>query len=281
VPLADPVAERVARLSPTVFLSVSGGKDSAAAAHYALQRLRAVGFSGRAIMVYAHTPLALPQNLEYVKELAGFLGVELEVVSPEPRYGLDYIGTAGLPSPPRRWCMWVWKIEPMAEAMRKYPAPRVLVLGIRIHESLRRLNIYGDREEFYYRSADGAYVWLPIRDWTKQQRDQYLEEHKIPRNPLWNNKGHSSHDCVVCIAYAAREHWLYLKRHYPEIFARILELYRRANASRKRAEKLLAWHYIDLDEIAKETSLDDFIPPRACGCDLLNLGAAPRDGQAP
>jgi len=275
--MGDPVAERIIRLGATVFLSVSGGKDSSAAAHYALQRLRSAGFSGEVVMIYAHTPLALPENLEYVKTLAGSLGVKLEVVMAEERYGLDYIRIGGLPSPPRRWCMWRWKIMPMAEARKKYPVPHVSVLGIREHESQRRLNIYGGKDEFYYMSMSGSWYWLPIKSWSKRQRDQYLEEHGIPRNPLWGERGHSSHDCIICIAFAAREHWLYLKRQHPTLFKRILVLYREANENRRKPEKHLAWNHVDLDEIDKETSLDDFTPPKACGCDFLNLGARPGD----
>jgi len=272
--LADQVADRVVRLNPTVFLSVSGGKDSAAAAHYALKRLRDAGFNGRAVVIYAHTPLALDENLKYVQVLAEHLGAGLEVVRHRPGYGLEYIARGGMPSPHRRWCMWKWKVEPMREVMRKYPTPHVVVLGIRVEESLRRLNIYGDREEFYYRSADGVFVWLPIRDWSREQRDRYLAENNVPRNPLWGERGHSSHDCVTCIAFASKEYWQVLRANYPEKFEEILKYYRELNRNRRRGEKILAWNYVDLEEVARDVPLTSFMLPKACGCDLLDLKPA-------
>ncbi|MEM2472913.1 MAG: phosphoadenosine phosphosulfate reductase family protein [Sulfolobales archaeon] len=154
------IAKKITLLNPSVFLSVSGGKDSAVAAHYALALLEKAGFDrSNIVMIHAVTPLSLPENLEYVKKLANFMNVKLEIAQYDPRYGLDYIANGGgLPWIMNRWCMDKWKVRPLRSIMSKYRYPHVVTLGIRTSESLRRFNIYSDKEPLYFETREKRYV---------------------------------------------------------------------------------------------------------------------------
>jgi 3'-phosphoadenosine 5'-phosphosulfate sulfotransferase (PAPS reductase)/FAD synthetase len=246
----------------TVILNVSGGRDSAVAASVATETVRSLDPSARIYMLYAHTPLALEENLEYVKRLAEWLNVPLLVA--KPNEGLETIVRRGLPSPLRRWCMYKWKIEPMYAIAKRFPPPRIDVVGVRLSESTRRLKlfeIYAGKQLWYYCNKYRnycSYYYAPILDWSREDVLRYIEERGVPKNPLWNDNGHSSHDCVICIAYAGFSDWIMFKQRHPELWEKIYALYREMNEKRRRERKVLAWNYVDLDDVAKTPSLLEF-----------------------
>jgi 3'-phosphoadenosine 5'-phosphosulfate sulfotransferase (PAPS reductase)/FAD synthetase len=215
-------------------------------------------------MLYAHTPLALEENLKYVQRLAEWLGVPLLVA--RPKEGLEALVHRGFPSPLRRWCMYKWKLEPMFEVAERFPPPRVHVFGIRLGESARRSRLFGKYAElgerlwFYcneYRNYC-AYYWAPILDWSGERVLKYIEEKGVPKNPLWG-RGHSSHDCAICISYANFRDWLVFKQEHPELWEKIYALYRELNEKyRIKKGKVLAWNWVDLDDVARTPSLTDF-----------------------
>ena len=272
--------ERLARVA-TFFLNVSGGRDSAAAAARAVEALRGVNPGARVYAVYAHTPLALEENLRYVERLAGWLGVELIVVRPPPERGLRLLSRSGWPHPLNRWCMHQWKVQPIFEAASRYPRPHVHVLGIRLGESRRRYTLFSARGELGFHSGRGVWYWLPILRWSREQVERYIEERGIPRNPLWGERGHSSHDCVVCLPYATWREYAWLKASHPDKFQELLEAYRELQRNKRKKGKVLAWGYTDLEAVAKQATLEQYLAPnpkRNCGC--LLPGATPA-GQAP
>ncbi len=253
--------EYIKRVEPHVFLSVSGGRDSVAACHYALKQLREVGYDDdKVVMIYAHTPLSIDENKEYMESLADFLSVKLEVVEPEDG-GWWVIEKYGFPNLFRKTCMKYWKFVPISRAVEKYaPAPsrRVEVLGIRAAESKRRMNIYSGKGEFYFDRhwyAFKAWFWLPILYWSKKQVFDYIEREGIPKNPLWGD-GHSSADCVICIAYATKKDWLRLKAEHPELFEKLYELFKRWEKRCEDFRKFYPWRFVDLDEVARQNILE-------------------------
>lgn len=268
----------------SLILTVSGGRDSAAAAYRALEILRERGIPPRrTVVLYAHTPLALPENLDYVKRLAAWLGARLLVA--RPREGLEAIARRGWPYPHRRWCMYRWKIEPMIEAIRSagIPTPHIHVVGVRLGESRRRLTVYqarDPREPWFYclkHASYCAWYWAPILDWSDEQVREYIRERGIPRNPLWSSSGHSSHDCTVCLPFARRSDYARLKAWHPDLWQRLLDAYRRMRTRRPGA---LAWRRLDLEEVARARTLEDYPeePPskcRACLVEVAGPGGSP------
>ncbi len=154
----------------------------------------------------------------------------------------------------------------MFEVAERFPPPRVHVFGIRLGESTRRFRLFGkyaERDEslwFYcneYRNYC-AYYFAPILQWTREDVLRYIEEKGIPPNPLWSGR-HSSHDCAICICYANFRDWLILKQEHPELWRRIYSAYRELNQKYKiKKEKVLAWNWVDLDDVARTPSLTDF-----------------------
>jgi 3'-phosphoadenosine 5'-phosphosulfate sulfotransferase (PAPS reductase)/FAD synthetase len=247
----------------TFFLNVSGGKDSVVAASVAVEQIRSLDPGARIYALYAHTPLALYENLKYVEKLAEWLKVPLIVA--RPREGLEVLAYRGFPSPLRRWCMYRWKFEPMFEAAARLPPPRVHVVGVRLSESKRRAMVFGGRVEervWYYCNKWHdycAYYYAPILEWSREDVLKYIEEKSLPKNPLWGEDGHSSHDCAICICYASFEDWLIFKQKHPELWEKVYSMYRELNEKHKwRKRKLLAWNWVDLDDVARTPSLEDF-----------------------
>jgi len=199
-----------------VYCLVSGGCDSVVACHYYCG-----SYDVDCVIVHASTPLEDPRNIEYVREFARYMGARLVIT--KPRYGLEKIMDWGLPGLRNRWCMRVWKQEPMRKAI---PKGSTIVLGIRREESMARrkrypLGFYNDR---YYNAV------LPIVNWTKQQVLDYIGKHGIPLNPLWNNNVHSSHDCSICLLYATIDDLLWIRRNNPKIYRKLVMYIKLAKA---------------------------------------------------
>jgi 3'-phosphoadenosine 5'-phosphosulfate sulfotransferase (PAPS reductase)/FAD synthetase len=257
----------------TILLNVSGGKDSAVASVYATKILRSLNPEARIYVIYAHTPLALEENLSYVKSLAEFLGAQLLVARPSE--GLEALVHYGLPSFKRRWCMDLWKLKPMETLATKLPQPHLNVVGLRTKESRRRMAIFSNLSSkdpwfFCRRSGYCSYYWAPILDWDEEQVWEYIEKENIPRNPLWRKEGHSSHDCVICLVWAGWSDYMWLKNTYPSKWSELIKAYRLMNERRRRKKKILAWHYVDLDEVDKSPTLLDFMSKKA-KCETCGL----------
>ncbi|GEM_PF-6755449 len=252
----------------TIILNVSGGMDSAVASTVAVSVAESLASKPKIYMVYAHTPLALEENKQYVEKLARWLGVELRVVYPRDGGGLEALTRRGWPNPfvGARWCMYHWKLYPIIDFSKTTLAPRVHVLGIRVHESIRRFNLFGSQGDIWFYCLKSprycGYYYAPILRWKKEDVQRAVREYGIPQNPLWGEKGHSSHDCTICIAYANASDYRVLKTRHPEIWEKLYRAYREMNEKNRRGRKILASHYVDLDSIAREKTLLDYSEPR-------------------
>jgi len=89
------------------FILFSGGKDSLATLAYLKDVAKRVNIDLTAL--YVDTTVGLPENMEYVKKVCEYLGVNLKVVRPK----IDYFTLAkkwGIPSFGYRWCCRELKI---------------------------------------------------------------------------------------------------------------------------------------------------------------------------
>jgi 3'-phosphoadenosine 5'-phosphosulfate sulfotransferase (PAPS reductase)/FAD synthetase len=239
--------------------------DSVAAAALAVEEIRGEVPGARILLLYIERPLAYPENLRYIERLGRWLGVELVVARPSE--GLEAIARRGWPTPMRRWCMYRWKLEPMMEAVKRYPRPHLHVIGVRRSESRRRQHLYssvGDGGGAWWyclrHASYCAWYWGPILDWTREDVRRFIREEGIPRNPLWSSgDGHGSPDCMICLAYAKEKDYLRLKAEHPDVWRRILEVYRKVNAVRRRAERILAWGKLDLERVEAQRSVESYL----------------------
>jgi phosphoadenosine phosphosulfate reductase len=132
-------------------------------------------------VVVLDTGYLFPETYRFIDELTERLRLNLKVyraeTSPawqEARFGkLWEQGEAGIDRYNR-----MNKVEPMARAMRELRV-RTWFSGLRREqaESRSRLPVLAVQR--------GAFKVLPLVDWTNKQIHYYLEEHKLPYPPLW------------------------------------------------------------------------------------------------
>jgi 3'-phosphoadenosine 5'-phosphosulfate sulfotransferase (PAPS reductase)/FAD synthetase len=163
----------------TVVLSLSGGKDSAAAGLYL--REQCIPF----VPVFNDTGWEHPSLYEHLDYLAGIFGpitvlrsqiqipeaYRTEVEAIESRLGRESpmvrwcVHKAMFPSRMRRWCTQELKARPFIQWARAHPDELVNVLGIRHDESAARAKW---PEWAQHPEVPSVEVWAPIIAWRVQ-----------------------------------------------------------------------------------------------------------------
>ncbi|OLZ41507.1 hypothetical protein A6E15_11165 [Natrinema saccharevitans] len=230
---------------------ISGGMDSAVAAHIAIE-------DGPAdLLVYLDTRTGLDENREYIEEYADALGVQLWTLRTPESYE-DRVIEDGFPGPSRHSIMYrslkerqIGRLATMS-AGRGRASDLHMWTGVRSAESQRRM-------EHVEPESDGPrWVWhAPIHDWTKEDCREYLEKYDIPRNPLWETLGRSG-DCF-CGCFGSPEEKLDLRAAGCEYQAEwIEELEDRVDVDDPAKEReTWAWGAFDDDERRSERVEND------------------------
>ena len=179
-------------------LFVSGGKDSVVAATIAYGEAKQLGIPARVVFINElpafKVPLdVLPFNpLEYVKEFAKWLNVDLVIVNVDFDFweGVKRWGYPRLLQ--YRWCYDKMKMRALAkfieQEIKEGYSQRTWILGIRVSESRRREKIWGSvgkRYPYWFKGYKVEY-YLPILDWSEWQVNRFIEEKGIPRNKAWD-----------------------------------------------------------------------------------------------
>ncbi|MGM0946372.1 MAG: phosphoadenylyl-sulfate reductase [Bacteroidota bacterium] len=90
----------------------------------------------------------------------------------------------------RKSCCYVRKVEPLKRALA---GNEVWVTGLRAEQSANRNSMKRiERDE-----ANQILKYNPLMDWSFDQMTAYIEEHKVPYNPL-HDKGFISIGCAPC-----------------------------------------------------------------------------------
>jgi len=195
---------------PYVFFS--GGKDSLAVLSLARKAL------WRVDAVYVDTTVSIPKNLKYVRSICKELGVELHVVRPERTF-FELAAKKGFPTFRRRWCCDYLKLRPVRKFMHGRNPKRVCFDGQRSEESIRRRNLPLRQ----WRDYLGCYLYHPIREWTREEVEDYLRREGLPINPLYAEGFRRAPECW-CGLYKSPEEFLLLKSKYPDFFSSLLRL---------------------------------------------------------
>ncbi|HUS06665.1 MAG TPA: phosphoadenylyl-sulfate reductase [Bryobacteraceae bacterium] len=90
--------------------------------------------------------------------------------------------------PQRMLCCQIRKVRPLD---RKLSGLKAWAVGLRRSQSDTRANLQKVQE------VDGRWKISPVADWTREQLDQYLREHDVPRHPLYG-QGYASIGCGPC-----------------------------------------------------------------------------------
>ncbi|RYD98690.1 MAG: phosphoadenylyl-sulfate reductase [Sphingomonadales bacterium] len=139
-------------------------------------------------VLFLDTGKHFPETLAYRDLLAERLGLNLQIIHPDPEQIEARDGT-GL-----RWsydpdgCCEIRKVIPLEKAMAGFDAS---ITGRKAHQAstrsaLPRFEIDGDRLKFN-----------PLADWTRDDIAAYFAEHDLPPHPLVE-KGYLSIGCAPC-----------------------------------------------------------------------------------
>ena len=86
-------------------------------------------------------------------------------------------------------CCYLHKVQPMQEALRGYKA---WISGIRRDQTSVRA-----QAKFLELQEDGLLKINPLLNWKKADVNRYIEEHNLPKHPLFE-KGYRSVGCAPC-----------------------------------------------------------------------------------
>ena len=188
-----------------LFVSMSGGKDSTAAALFL--RERGIGFTP----IFIDTGWEHPSTYEYIEKiLIPFFG-DFTILRNEKYFKDNKEWLGGFeqmlfyhklfPNGKMKFCTHQLKIIPImsfyVECFLKTNKKPISVLGIRAEESFKRSTM-NEKEE-----KDEATIWRPIIKYREADVIELHHKHHIPPNPLYL-KGYSRVGCYPCIY--ARKH---------------------------------------------------------------------------
>lgn len=179
---------------------VSGGQDSTVAAARSVEIAPKID-----MLVYLDTGTGLQENREYLEELADALEIQFWSIRTKESYE-EKVKEHGFPGPSRHPMMYTSLKERQIGKLATFTGNKELVLwsGVRSDESERRMrNVEGVLE------AD-RWTWVaPIHDWSKEDCNDYLDDHDLPHNELWDTLGRSG-DCF-CGCFGSPEEKLDLE----------------------------------------------------------------------
>jgi len=178
----------------------SGGRDSTAATHAAMQ------FGPCDTVVYLDTRTGLRENEDYVRELCQEFGWYLMVL-PTPESYEARVREHGFPGAGKHSTMYrTLKGRQLCHLAARLEGDVHYWTGVRSAESDRRMRQVEPESE----RGNGRWTWrAPLHDWDTAELDRYFETFDLPQNPLWETLGRSA-DCF-CGCFASREELLDLE----------------------------------------------------------------------
>jgi 3'-phosphoadenosine 5'-phosphosulfate sulfotransferase (PAPS reductase)/FAD synthetase len=208
-----------------VFGLFSGGHDSLTSTSIAAQH------EDFTAAVHINTGIGIEETREFVRETCKEQGWPLIELHSEHRYEDLVLKRGGFPQGPKSHSSMYYylKQRPLDGLIRDTKKARgdrvVLVTGIRVAESVRRMNAAISVPI----RRDGASVWVnPILDWTASDCGTYMAAMNIRRSPVVDLL-HRSGECL-CGALAREEEIHEIDLWYPEAAKRIHDLEAQARA---------------------------------------------------
>jgi len=176
----------------------SGGVDSVVSTHKTMTEL-----DGN-VVVYLDTKTGIPENRKYVERVCDEFGWQLWTLRTSEDFE-EWVQEHGFPGPGHHFMAYnklkdrqIQKLATVAEP------PLNLYAGYRKLESDRRMKTVEPKQEY-----DRWTVHAPIHDWSKQDCLDYIDEHELPTNDLWDTLGRSG-DCF-CGCFGSPEELLDLR----------------------------------------------------------------------
>ena len=136
---------------------------------------------------FIDTGFHFPETLEYKNKLTDLYHLKVEDVHPDEQQN-KYSANEALWNSDPDLCCSINKVAPLHNIKTNYT---VWVSGLIRWQTEHRANL----DIFEYRS--GMIKFYPLLDVSKEQRDAYIRDHKLPFHPLVA-KGYSSVGCTHC-----------------------------------------------------------------------------------
>lgn len=217
-PVEEIVAEAISTFNPVrIYAGFSGGNDSLALCHWMMANVP------ECELFHIITGIGVRATTEFALDTAASYRWPVTVIRSLEDCGEDYdawVRKHGFPGPHMHNHMFnQLKGRAVELLVRRAKTKRMdkilLATGVREDESIRRMG-YKGREI----NRRGAQVWVsPIYWWPTWQRDQYLMENQIRRNPVTAQLGISG-ECL-CGAFAHPGELERVRAIDPEVAARI------------------------------------------------------------
>lgn len=193
-------------LDKPLVVSISGGKDSTAAA----LALREAGLSFR--LVFADTGWEAPETYAHLDHLRDRLG-PIHVVARPGGMLAQARAYAAFASRTQRWCTRTLKLKPIKtylDELADMLGPVVSVVGVRAEESEARAKL----RELEDDDTLDAWIWRPILRWSVADVLAIHHRHGVEVNPLYR-RGHDRVGCYPCI-FASKGDLRLVAEHAPE-----------------------------------------------------------------
>lgn len=211
------INQAIQKFKPShVFALYSSGNDSVCATHLTAQH------SEFSAAVLVDTGIAIYEAHEHAKKTCAVMSWKL-LIYKSPFVYEDLVLRYGFPGAAQHGAMYSQlkerAIRRLIQDHKTHLHDRILLItGVRKAESRRRISTV--TSPIVQR---GAMVWVaPMWEWSDAERDQYIEDHGLPRNPV-KDKIHVSGDCL-CGAFAEEGEMELLSIFYPNEYKRIKAL---------------------------------------------------------
>jgi len=199
-------------------LGWSGGECSTVCLHMTLQ------IKADIKVIYNNTGVEFPENVKYVHRVADEWGVNLCEIKPEAsyfkivkEYGFPQFSGKGFGKKRQKWnknpdrapmCCHLLKDKERYAYYRKTGVTGDIV-GLRASESRMRAIHIGKMGQIYNVKDQGKKkrpaltYYVPVALWTIKQVKDYLMEHDVPVNPVYETQ--TRNGCWACTAYKGWE----------------------------------------------------------------------------
>ena len=153
------------------------------------------GIDKEATVFTLDTGRLFPETYDLIHRTNSKYGIKIKVYFPEASRVEEMVGEKGInlfyeSIENRKLCCHIRKIEPLKRAFKGLD---VWICGLRREQSVTRQNM----QLVEWDEANGLIKLNPLIDWTEKDVWDYINENKIPYNPL-HDKGYPSIGCQPC-----------------------------------------------------------------------------------
>lgn len=218
--------EAIAAHKPVrIFALFSGGKDSMASTHFAMNH-------GAMEVVHINTGIGIEETRVFVRDTCNAFGWPLRELHPPDMTYRDFVLKHGFPVPGGHRYSYVWLKERALHELcmsvktrgRRSRERIMLVTGVRNLESARRMGFVEPIKRI------ATKVWVaPLFQFSDIDLAHYRKLHNLPLSEVSSKFGMSG-ECL-CGAFAAPDEMQRLERLYPDVAAQIHALEIEAEAA--------------------------------------------------